>query len=263
MRNANYSYFRALTLGGLCLAFSIAHGSNLIPGGSVNSIPVDSYGLSQFLSGGPSNDTSGVTAVNGLLPQSAGAAAGSNLASIYFEDASYTDPITGYLDFFYQIQNLPLGTSIDSDTVALSTIDDCTLPGAAITGVEQITSASFTSFDGFVQPSSPTNNISSVSLDSKGQILTLNFDSNISPGQSSAILVIQTNAGACNQNGQGAIDEASVLPVKSGQGAGGQSGDAPLASPEPGVYVALPLGVFAVCRRTKLAGSGAGPWPAQ
>jgi hypothetical protein len=238
-----------LTLVGLSLAISTAYASDLNPGGTVGPIQVYSYGPSEFPSG---NSNNGVVGAN--TSQGGGWSAVSNLAgaNINYADAVYTDPTTGDLDFFYQIEPSILGNPIDTNSSELSTvINGCTLTEFTITGVEQITSATFTPFGNFVVPTSSTNGISSVSLSSNDQDLTIDYSTNVDPGQYSAILVIETNGTPCVPNG-GSANGGSDISGSANSGAAGppadssgsQSGSSgePVVAPEPSVYGTLSLG---------------------
>ena len=163
------------------------------------------------------------------------------------------DPTNGDLGFFYQIEPSILGNALDSSSTDLSTvIDGCTLSGLNITGVAQITSATFNPFGSFAKPTSPTNSISSLSLSSNDQDLTIDFAASVAPGDYSAILMIETTATTCDpDNGSGnngsvnsgGNSGATGLPATSpgGQSGSGSSG-VPVVTPEPSVYGILSLG---------------------
>jgi hypothetical protein len=255
---------------GLCLTLSTAYASILNPGGTIGPIPLYSYGSSQFPSANSNATDNGVAGSNTSLEGGAWTV-GSNLAGadINYANAVYADPTSGDLDFFYQIEPSILGNSVDSNSAELSTlINGCTLTGLTITGVQQITSASFNSFGVFVKPTSSTNNISSVSLSSNDQDLTIDFSTNVAPGQYSAILMIETNATSCDQNstgGTGGTDGTSgtsgtanpaapLANLSGGVSNQAASPDVPVPAPEPGGYGMLLLGcclLFLVHRRSR------------
>jgi hypothetical protein len=247
-----------LTLAGLCLTLSTACASILNPGGTVSLIPVYSYGPSQFPSANSNATDNGVAGSN-ASSQGGSWSVGSNLAgaNINFADAVYADPTSGDLEFLYQIEPSILGNSVNSNSAELSTvINGCTLTGFAITGVEQISSATFNPFGVFVKPTSSANNISAVSLSPNDQDLTIDFSTYVAPGQYSAILMIETNATSCDQNGtngtSGIANLAAPLGILSvsasnpgsspNQGNQGASPDVPVVAPEPGGYGVLLLG---------------------
>jgi hypothetical protein len=230
---------------------STTHATSLNPGSTVGPIPVLSYGSSQFPSG---NSNNGAAGPNAAL-QGGSWSAGLNLAgaAINYADAVYTDPTNGDLEFFYQMEASILGNPLDASSADLSTvIDGCTLSGLNITGVAQITSATFNPFGSFAKPTSPTNSISSLSLSSNDQDLTIDFAASVAPGDYSTILMIETTATTCDpDNGSGnngsvnsgGNSGATGLPATSpgGQSGSGSSG-VPVVTPEPSVYGILSLG---------------------
>jgi hypothetical protein len=251
---------KSLMLTGLCLAFSSAHATSLSPGQTVNSVPVYSYGTPAFPTGYPENQNpahptgAGQLGANPLLQEGASwspAGSGTPSANITFENAVYVDPVTGDLDFFYQIQNSYSGAATLNNTVSPTiTIDDFSLPGVAITGVAQITAADYQHFEDFLQPAPAGVTVSSIALAASDQTLTINYSNPIAPAQNSAILVLETNAKQFNQNAEGTFNWAGATPLGAhGSGAGTGSPattftlDAlePVLSPEPGVYGALSL----------------------
>jgi hypothetical protein len=239
-----------LLLTALCVAHGAAYASNLSPGGSVSPVPPYSYGAPAFPSGFP-NSGLGQYGANPFLQEGASWAPGASQtpgANITFENAVYSAAGTGDLDFFYQIQNSYTGPATGSDTVSPAVIlDDFSLPGVTITGVEQITAPLFQPFDDFVKPTPATNSILSVSLGIDDRTLTVNFSAPINPGQDSAILVIETNAKSFNQNAEATFQWLGAPPA----GAHGIADtqifalDAlePVATPEPNVYGVLSLAV--------------------
>jgi hypothetical protein len=229
---------------GFCLTLGSACASILNPGSTVTPIPVYSYGPSQFPSANSNANDNGVPGSDASL-QGAVWSLGSNLAgaNTNFADAVYADPTSGDLEFLYQIEPSILGNSVDSNSAELSTvINGCTLTGFAITGVEQITSATFNPVGVFVKPTSSSNNIRSVSLSSNDQDLTIDFSTLVAPGQYSAILVIETNATSCDQNSTSAIaNPATPLGILSGSASNpGSSPNQPNQGTSPGVTVVAP-----------------------
>jgi hypothetical protein len=230
---------------GLFLAFGIAYASNLNPGGTLSPVPVYSYPSSEFAS--PNGNGNGAAGANPSLQGGAAWSIASNLAGadINFTDFVYADPTTGDLDFFYQIEPSITGNPVDSNSAELwAAVNGCALTGLAITGVQQITTASFSPFGNFVKPTAGTNSISSVSLSPNAQDLTIDFSQNVQPGQYSAILLIETNATACDQNTTNTFGGTVEAPGNSSGSESNQppSSDVPAVVIEPGVYGILALG---------------------
>ena len=243
-------YTKTLMAIGLCLAIDSVHASNLTPGSSVSPVPVYSYGSPAFPSGLP-NTGPGQLGANPLLQEGASwapAGLGTPAANITFENVVYAAPSTGDLDFFYQIQNSYTGPASGDNTVSPTIVlDDFSLPGVTITGVEQITASQFQPFDDFVKPNPAANNISSVSLGLNDQTLTVVFSGAIKPGQDSAILLIETNAKAFNQNAEATLSWLSAPPAGAHGSAAAQTFELdalePAPAPEPSVYGFLSLAI--------------------
>jgi hypothetical protein len=178
---------------------------------------------------------------------------GTPSANITFENAVYVNPANGDLDFFYQIQNTFSGAATANNTVSSTIVlDDFSLPGVTITGVAEITNASFLSFDDFVKPTPSSSAITSVALAANDQTLTVTYGAPIAPSQDSAILVIETNARQFNQNAEGTFNWTGATPPGAHGSATGTGTPAttftldalePVAAPEPGVYGILSLGL--------------------
>jgi hypothetical protein len=174
------------------------------------------------------------------------------------------DPTTGFLDFFYQIQNTYSGDLRDSDTVASSfTLQD--FGGIGITGVYQINYGATgngcaffgagpcppdSNGSGFLKPTTQT--ITSVTRSGGiGDDLTIALSGGVTPKTNSAILVIQTDAKDFDQSGAGSFTWKGAPPngaVGSGPGqntVGPWVLDSlePILTPEPGSYGLLALGV--------------------
>jgi len=252
-------FSKTLILTGLCVVVN-AYATVLAPGGTatpVNMLP----GTATFPAGTPN----GVSA-EGSQPffQDDGAWSLGNKplsASVNFDSAVWVDPNTGTLDFFYQLQNDYSGAATNTNTLKpVFTIDLFTLPGVTITGVAQITATNWNAAaapDHFVKPTPVTNVINSVSLNAADDSLTVTMNSALAPSQNSAILVIETNARDFDQNGDGVLNWKSAPPTGAHGSGSTEPFDLgtlePIATPEPGVYGALVLGLgglFMVRRRS-------------
>jgi len=256
-------FSKVLLSTGLCLALSPAYATNLNPGGTVSPVPGFTYltGPPVFPSGSP--NAVSTTGANPLLQEgySWSPAGGSTKANITFENGVYVDPNTGDLDFFYQIQNTYTGAAMPSNTVSPLITMNMNLEGVQVTGVSEITSTNFQSFDDFVAPTAG-DKISSVSLcqttlspcaagyepDGNANVF-VTFSGSIVPSSDSAILVIQTNAKDFDQAGEGTFSWKATPPPGAHQGATLVTNpftlDAlePLPVPEPGFYGVLSLGL--------------------
>ncbi len=249
----NKSITRLLILVSLDLALNSVIASNLLPGGAVTPVPGYTYGYPAYPPGSPT----GVSSLGGnprlqegaswSMPGVTGAS-----ANITFENAVDIDPVTGALDFFYQIQNTYTGAATNSDTISPTIVLNESFEGVAITGVEQMNALNFVSFNGFAKPTGGIS-VASVSL---GQYqtdgsadLTVTFSAPIAPKQDSAILVIQTDARDFDQAGGGAFSWMTAPPAGAHKGGSPATNpfylDAlePLVAPEPGSYGMLSLGV--------------------
>jgi hypothetical protein len=248
----NQMFSKTLILTGLCWALSPAYAGNLLPGGTVTPVPGYVYGSPQFPSGAPNGGSS--SGANPLLQEGFSYSPANSkgaVANITFENTVYVDPVTGDLDFFYQIQNTYTGAATNQNTIAPTVQFNESFEGVTITGVSEITSTNYQTFDDFVKPTG--GGITSVSLgnyDSQGDAdLTVTFSAPIAPKQDSAILVIQTNATDFDQAGEG------TFAWKANPPAGSHSGNTlvtnpftldalePLPTPEPGFYGVLSLGI--------------------
>jgi hypothetical protein len=187
-------------------------------------------------------------------------------ASVTFANGVWVDPVTGDLDFFYQIQNTrPASKGAPNNAVASSyTLDDFNNIG--ITGVFQVSYATkgngcaffgagpcppTSAGSGFLRPT--TQSVTSVTRSAGGGTdLTVTMSGPVTAGTNSAILVVQTNVQNFDQAGSGTFRwQASPPPGAIGSAPGQNTGgpwvlDAlePVPNvPEPGFYGELALGV--------------------
>lgn len=191
-----------------------------------------------------------------------------------FENAAYVVPATGgELDFFYQIQNnspnpsvaIPAGSNVVTSKVVLD-LGTLTSP-SEITGIAQIENGNFVPFTAG-NFNSPTTGfkITSVSLDSTDEFLTVNLSSNVGPGQNSAILVVETDSTTFDQDGEGDFSWKAAPKAPPGYTLKSSTGSSqdydldalePILAPEPGVYGVLTLAIggllFFVRRRSEQA----------
>jgi hypothetical protein len=191
-------------------------------------------------------------------------------ANITFANGVWVDPMTGGLDFFYQIQNtrLPSKAAPNNAVSTISLFDD--FGGVGITGVFQISYATAgatgcaffgagpcppsSAGSGFLRPTTESITSVSRSLSGGGSDLMVTLSGPVTAGTNSAILVVQTNATDFNQTGSGTFSwQAPPPPGAKGSGPGQNTGgpwvlDAlePLVVPEPGFYGELGLGVTAL-----------------
>ncbi len=173
-----------------CLTLSLANATSLPPGGSVT--PGLGSGFAGSVVGSVSDP------VNWFIgPTIEG--------NVTFREAVLVDPSTHDLDFFYQIQNnspsptgsVGLASTIVNNASLTPVQTTVLLTGfsvGSVTNVFDITSNAGFSGGVFASPTS-TSMITTVANPTPGDI-TLTFNNAISPGQNSAILLIQTNANA-------------------------------------------------------------------
>jgi hypothetical protein len=249
----NQIFAKTLIIGSLCWALSPAYAGPLAPGGSVSPVTllpgtatfpvgtpngVSTFGYKPFL-----QEDGSWSAPTGGVPNN----------GIDFDSATFYDPVTHDLDFFYQVQNLAKNVPTVGDNTVVTTYK-LNLPtlttGVTIMGVDQINNMNFSAAanaDNFLDPTLGIN-ISSVSLALNDMTLTVQMSgSGIGPGQNSAVLVLQTNANDFVQSGMG------VFNWKSNPPAGSFGSINPnfvlntlepiLSTPEPGFYGVLSLGL--------------------
>jgi hypothetical protein len=195
--------------------------------------------------------------------------------SVNYVQGVWVDPTTHFLDFFYQIQNN--SPAITGSTGGSSTIGNqggaanptqttlvLTGFGPGITeNVFEITSAQFVAgtLGGslFVKPSNGET-VTSVSNAIPGELI-VNFNEAITPGSSSAILLVETNATA-TRGGQALLHWKQNPAVHGGKSGSAFNSESITMSdlapaPEPGAYGVLSLAiaglVFAVQLRSARA----------
>ena len=244
---------KSFTLIGVCLAFGQAYATNLPVGGPLN------------LTSGSGFAGAPVASVSDAETWYAGATLRGNAT---FVEGVWVDPTTHYLDFFYQIQNHSTTPVILSDTVG-------NLAGAPNPGQLTLTLTGFgpgfseTIFDItsttyhpgtlggslFTMPISGNAVVAANNSTPNDLIATFNYG--LMPGQSSAILLVQTNATSSKAGGQ-AMFNWRQNPSRHGA-TGGTAFSSELITantlepaPEPSAYGALALGLaglFFVVRR--------------
>jgi hypothetical protein len=245
---------------GLCLALSQAHATNLLPGGTV----LNPGSLSSTLFPTAPSTAVSSTGANNLLEEGSSWKVGTKTgAAITFVNGVWVDPVTGDLDFFYQIQNTFTGAAANNDEVLQSfTLGD--YAGVGITGVFKVTfdmagngcaffgpgpCPPLSNGSGFLRPTN--GSINSVARSIDGADLTVTFNNSVNPGKNSAILVIQTDAKDFDQTGTGTFFWKGAPPVGSTGSGPGQNTKGPwvldalepILTPEPGFYGVLALGI--------------------
>jgi len=249
---------------GLCFAFGPVHASNLLPGRTMSLVPDYSYGMPLVPSGSPGT---GVPVGAGPWLQDSASwtptGSGTPSANITFENAIYLSPLTGDLDFLYQIQNIAAGSATAGNMVGPTlSLSDFSRPGVAITGVAQITNAVFLPLGNFAMPTAGGPTIASVVLSANKHDLTVDLSAPIAPEQNSAILIIETNATGFNRNAAAVVNWQGVADG-TGTPAISFAVDAfqPVMAPEPGFYGILSVALaglllFARWRRIRTGHAG-------
>ncbi len=256
-----------LGLCGLCLTLSQASATSLpLAGGSAAPAAISLNSGSGF-TGAPKASTNNLE----FWKNSANVTEG----SVNYVQGVWVDPTTHFLDFFYQIQNN--SPAISGPTGGGSTIGNLggapnptqttlvlTGFGAGITeNVFEITSTQFVAgaLGGslFVKPNNGET-VSSVSNAVPGELI-VNFNQAITPGNSSAILVVETNATA-TRGGQALLHWRQNPAIHGGTSGSAFNSESITMSnlapaPEPGAYGVLSLAiaglVFAVQLRSARA----------
>jgi hypothetical protein len=226
-----------------CLTLSLANATNLPPGGSVTPAPGSGF------SGSP------VGSVSDPVTWFIGSTIEGN---VKFVEGVLVDPTTHDLDFFYQIQNnSPVPTaqvglaSTIVNNASLTPVQTTVLltgftPGITLNVFDVSSAAPFTG--GLFAAPTASSNIPTVANPIPGDV-TVTYNQAISPGQNSAILLIQTDA--TNFGVGGAQFHWKQNPSLHGATSGtafmseniNVKALVPLATPEPGAYGLLSLAI--------------------
>jgi len=250
-----------LTLGAcsLCLTLAPAYATVLPPGGSVSPAPQSAATFSGASVVATKTDL--ITWFNG--PNLDG--------NVKFNEAVIVDPMSGNLDFFYQIQNnSPAPTGI---TQQASTIQNLGGGGASVmltgygpgTAEDVYVITNSTGLGAGFLNASGTANITTVNQ-TAGNII-VNFNNAVLPGTDSAILLVRTNASPTSFTTGGTANfRWRQNPALHGatSGTAFTSENISVATlvptPEPGVYGLLSLAIaglfFVVHRRSGKAKAG-------
>jgi len=181
-------------------------------------------------------------------------------ATGHFINAVYRDPVTGYLDFYYQVQNTFKKSGTNSQNTLISSFHLTAWDNIMITAVAQLQRATIGPFFGdganveFL--GSTQDSITSVSRSSgTGGNITINLASALKPDQKTSVLLLRTTAtefdlGSATFSWVGAPPSCSVAPSPGNLTPCGVAdfptfglGALEPVVPEPGFYGLLALGI--------------------